>query len=251
MNIEVNYDRISRGLTRQLHNNVEERHNFVEVRMRVNRRTLHNLLQACKRTDFKRTGLQRGCRYFLSNGVVAERFDNELSMFRLEHARVVPVQTKVAELKSVFTDQPSVQLRVASKTHLTKVEESKILRREFEGRFVFVNARGYEYVMSVRTQCPSEGKQTLRDAELALAHSERQVNEFSIRFLLENYSHSTIYHALNTLHLFIQMFNPELKLALTTEDDNDDDEDEAAVAQAKEEEEETTQQDQHVAVSCY
>lgn len=220
MNIEMDYNKISRALVDRLHQHVNQTHNYVEVRMTVDRCTLQSLHDAFKKTEFRRTGLQRGCRYFLSNGVVAERFDNKLAMFRLDNEHKTVIQTRVAELPSVFTNQPKVNAYVASKTMVPdNTDAAVVLRREFEGRFVFTNSRGYEYVMSVRTPSPEGRTQTLQEAEDALRHSEQQVNEFSIRFFLQDYAHSTLYHALNTLSLFIQVFNPKLELSLMLTDE--------------------------------
>jgi hypothetical protein len=217
MNIEVDNSKIAAPLIERLHTVVKQNHNLVEARMtNMNRRVLKNLFDALEQSSFEKRGLQIGWRYFLADGTIAERINNELALYRLADVQRVPVRTHVQPLPGVFTDLPAMEVKVGRRQQIDPDSQPvmAVVRRQFLCRYSYVNDRGYEYIVSVSTPGAAAGAaQTLADTERDLL--ENQVNDFSIRFVLADYNHSTFFHVLNSINLLIQCFHPSLQLSVS------------------------------------
>jgi hypothetical protein len=216
MNIEVDEARIQRPLLEKLHEVVKQKHNVVVATMTdLNRRVLKNLYDAFEASKFEKRGLEVGWRYFLEDGTIAERINNKVSLYVSSDVQTVPVRTHAEKLPGVFTDLPPMSVRVSRRRDVDPATHPvmPVVKRQFLCRFTYVNDRGYEYIISV-SSANEDGDvpQTLADAERGLV--DHPVNDFSIRFCLSDYNHSTFFHVLNSLNLFVQCFNPDLKLSL-------------------------------------
>jgi len=215
MNIEVDRKRISTELLDQLQQTVEQRHNTVEVRMtNMNRRVLKNLYDALEVSPFQKQGLQIGWRYFLADTTIAERINNNLRLYRIQDTQQVPVRTQVKKVAGVYTDLPTVVINISEQCEIeaANLQIVPAVRKQFVCKYSYFNDRGYEYIVSVSTP-DNKGHKRLTDVEHDLLGQGQC--EFSIRVCRENYNHSTFYHAVNALNLFVQSFNTSLELKLS------------------------------------
>lgn len=224
MNIEVDRSRISTGLLDRLQQTVTQKHNTVEVRMtNMNRRVLKNLYDALEVSKFQKQGLQIGWRYFLADSTIAERINNDLRLYRVQDLKRVMVRTQVKRVAKVYTDLPTVVLDISEQTDIdaANIQIVPAVRKQFVCKYSYLNDRGYEYIVSVSTP-DNHRYERLEDVEHELLGQGQ--SEFSIRFSLQNYNHSTFYHAVNALNLFLQSFNPSLELSLTLLSSRDEEE---------------------------
>lgn len=214
MQVNIEDNRIGESLMRKVHGCVSQQHNFVEVRMdNISRRVWSDILTALRKSSrfAERKEQTTGCTFFLEDRTTAERLGTDLGMYQLHDTQQFALQTTVKKRKGIFADLPKVSMQVSTRTELDVDSQKpcKVRRFQYWTRHTFTNSRGYEYELKIATPTGS-----LPQAERALARSELQENSFVIRFALKNLHHSCFYHAINTLNLFEQVFNPVIGFKL-------------------------------------
>jgi hypothetical protein len=214
MQVDLSSTNLSAALVARVQDAVKPAHNSVEVTMsNLSRRMWTNLRAALSASD-RFTCKKEGCGmiYVLDDGTVAQRLGSNVSMVTLADVHCVPVKCTCAKKKGVLVDVPAVALRVATvspaetPTHVVRL----VRARQYVSEHTFVNSRGYEYVLGLRTPLGS-----CAESEKALERTETQAHTFSVRFSLRDAQHSCLYHALNALNLLEQVFHPSLHLRLS------------------------------------
>ena len=214
MQLDVKSDVISDGLLQQVHGKLMPVHNFVAIAMKnISRRIWSDLLGGLREAvQFRRVGQASGCTYGLADGTFAERRGGELVLFTSTNVQTVPLKVTCTPRKGVFTDIPTATQHFATVTHLTAEQQQpcKVVTWQYFTEIVFANSRGYEYVLRIDTPPTSAS-----GAEVALNRCELQRSSFTVRFAVTTLEHSAVYHAINILHLFQQVFNSELCVTLS------------------------------------
>jgi hypothetical protein len=214
MHINIDNEKIDETLVKKIRAGVRSTHNYVEIRMEnISRRVWKGLLTGLQAAEqFEENEQETGSTYFLRNGSVARRFNTELSMCRSENVQNFKLRPSVRKRQGVFADLPGVTMQVETRSVLDPAKEKscKVNQWQYSTRHVFVNTRGYEYVLSIATPCG-----TLDEAEEALTRAEQQKNTFSVRFALTKQNHACFYHAINCVNLFLQVFNEDLDFRLS------------------------------------
>ena len=228
MQVDVSTTNLTPSVIARVRDAVAPAHNSVEVTMsNLSRRVWTNLRTALSASDrFTCKGQGSGTLYVLDDGTVAQRIGSSVSMVTLADVRHVPFKCTCARKKGVLVEVPSVTLRVATVTKGAGAEmgaaDAAVLvaegrsdarhvqARQYVTEHTFVNSRGYEYVLSLRTPLG-----TAAECEKALERSELQAHTFTVRFSLYDAEHSCLYHALNALNLLEQVFHPSLQLRLS------------------------------------
>ncbi|MDC0366918.1 hypothetical protein OAM67_00655 [bacterium] len=217
MNIAIDAA-IDKQVTKKLRSTIKPEHNYVKVTLQTSRRAIFNLLAALQKSKFEKLGQESGCEYFLQDDeTVAARIGSSVKMFQSKNVQQIKLNMSGQQQCQLFSDTTTCELTVAQRSELdiSAQPTQHVVRRHFQTRCAFVNSKGYQYCIRVRTSAPKNGRQALRDAETQLVNTETQVNEFSIEFQLKDHSHPCIYHAINTLKLFLQCFHPKLGMTLS------------------------------------
>ena len=211
MQVDVSSTNLSPALVARVRDAVTPSHNSVELTMsNLSRRVWTNLRDALAASDkFTCKGEGSGMVYVLDDGTVAQRLGKDVSMVTLANVQHVPVKCTCGKKRGVLVDVPAVSLRVATACRASDAPRL-VQARQYLTEHTFVNSRGYEYVLSLRTPLGSA-----TDSEKALERHELQTHTFVVRFLLRDAEHSCLYHAVNALNLMEQVFHPSLQLRLS------------------------------------
>ena len=215
MQINVDTSAISKTLLTKLRTVVQQVHNSAEVHMEnISRRVWVDILDGLKASrQFKFLGQDSGCTYTLENGTIAQRSGDKLSVTNTSDMQAVSVDMAFEKHAGVFTVVPRVTLRVCTVTNAAPAQHvpCKVVAWQYFSQLVFANSRGYEYVLRIVVP-PAPAAL----AGEALCRCEMQQNRFLVRHTLKTLEHSCLYHAVNSLSLFRQVFSPALRVVLST-----------------------------------